>query len=165
MKKQIRNVLALFGVVMLMSGLLAWRLHVPEGPSTGGIIYGENSNYLTDLTPGTSGQVLMTQGAGTAPAWANAALATSAGVRLAAGSVVLDGANPTTAATGLTTVSSCTLTPITATALGDNLTALSYTATTPTMNIYAWTNTSGTDPTLVASTNSTIAVAWMCQGT
>ena len=112
--------LALFGVVMLMSGLLAWRLHVPEGPSTGGIIYGENSNYLTDLTPGTSGQVLMTQGAGTAPAWANAALATSAGVRMAAGSVVLDGANPTTAATGLTTVSSCTLTPITATALGDN---------------------------------------------
>lgn len=60
--------LALFGVVMLMSGLLAWRLHVPEGPAAGDIIYGENSNYLTDLTPGTSGQVLMTQGAGTAPA-------------------------------------------------------------------------------------------------
>ena len=165
MQKQIRNVLALFGVVMLVSGLLAWRLHVPEGPAAGDIIYGENSNYLTNLAAGTSGQALVTQGAGSAPAWANVALATSAGVRMAAGSVVLDGANPTTAATGLTTVSSCTLTPITSSALGDNLTALSYTATTPTMNIYAWTNTGGTDPTLAASTNSTIAVAWMCQGT
>ena len=165
MQKQIRNVLALFGVVMLVSGLLAWRLHVPEGPAAGDIIYGENSNYLTNLAAGTSGQLLKTNGAGSAPSWANAALATSAGIMMSAGRVVLDGANPTTAATGLTTVSSCTLTPIGSSALADNLTALSYTATTPTMNIYAWTNTGGTDPTLAASTNSTIEIAWMCQGT
>lgn len=165
MQTQFKNVLALFGAVILISGLLAWRLHVPEGPAAGDIIYGENSNYLTNLAAGTSGQALITQGAGSAPAWANVALATSTGVRMSAGSVVLDGANPTTAATGLTTVSVCTLTPISASALGDNLMALSYTATQPTINIYAWTNTSGTDPTLVASTNSTIAVAWMCQGT
>lgn len=165
MQTQFKNVLALFGAVILVSGLVAWRLHVPEGPAAGDIIYGENSNYLTNLAAGTSGQALITQGAGSAPAWANVALATSTGVRMSAGSVVLDGANPTTAATGLTTVSVCTLTPISASALGDNLMALSYTATQPTINIYAWTNTSGTDPTLVASTNSTIAVAWMCQGT
>lgn len=165
MRTQFKNVLALFGAVILISGLVAWRLHVPEGPAAGDIIYGENSNYLTNLAAGTSGQALITQGAGSAPAWANVALATSTGVRMSAGSVVLDGANPTTAATGLTTVSVCTLTPISASALGDNLMALSYTATQPTINIYAWTNTSGTDPTLVASTNSTIAVAWMCQGT
>ena len=165
MKKQIHNVLALFGVVMLVSGLLAWRLHVPEGPAAGDIIYGENSNYLTNLAAGTSGQALVTQGAGSAPAWANVALATSTGVRLAAGTLTLDGSNPSTAATGLTSISACTLTMNRSAAPGDEVAVLSYTASGGTLSAYAWTNTGGTDPTLAASTDNNDVIAWMCQGT
>lgn len=164
MQKQFKNVLALFGAVMLISGLLAWRLHVPEGPAAGDIIYGENSNYLTNLPAGTSGQALVTQGAGSAPAWANVALATSTGARMSSGTVTLDGTNPSTAATGLTTVSACSLTNVRSATPGDEVTTLTYTTSGSTLNVYAWT-TNGTDPTLLGSGDANDVIAWICQGT
>ncbi len=165
MLKDLKAVLALFGTVMLLSGLLAWRLHVPEGPAAGDIIYGENLNYLTNLAAGTSGQVLITQGAGSAPTWANAALATSTGARMSSGTLTLDGTNPTTAATGLTSISSCVLTNRRSATPGDEVTTLTWMATgAATLEVYAWT-TNGTDPTLLGSGDANDIIGWICMGT
>ena len=84
---------------------------------------------------------------------------------LAGGTVTLDGSNPTDVTTGLTTITSAVAVFNTSTALGDDPNALSCAWSGGTLSIYAWKNTSGTDPTQVASTNSSVVVAWMATGT
>jgi len=86
--------------------------------------------------------------------------------QIARGEVTLDGTNPTAVATGLTTIAGAVAVFKTASALGDDPNALSvdYTGTDGTLNIYAWKNTGGTDPTLVASTNSSMVVSWVAIG-
>lgn len=86
--------------------------------------------------------------------------------QIARGEVTLDGSNPTVVATGLNTITGASAVFKTATALGDDPNALSvdYTGTDGTLNIYAWKNTSGTDPTQVASTNSSVVVSWIAVG-
>lgn len=98
---------------------------------------------------------------------ATAVVGVAAGYKIARGTVTLDGSNPTTAATGLTTiVAACTSLKQTA-APGDDPSWLShsYTGSDGNLDIYAWKNTGGTDPTLVASTNNTATVDWIAIGT
>lgn len=80
------------------------------------------------------------------------------------GTVTLDGTNPTPVTTGLTTVASAVACIKTATAPGDdpNLVTVDYSGGT--LNIYAWKNTGGTDPTLVASTDSSATIDWIAVG-
>ena len=82
------------------------------------------------------------------------------------GTVTLDGTNPTPVVTGLSVVKSACASLKSATTPGDDPSWLSvdYNGTDGTLNIYAWKNTGGTDPTLVASTNNTATVDWVAFG-
>lgn len=78
------------------------------------------------------------------------------GLKLARGSSAFDGSNPTTIATGLASVTSFVATLRGASAPGDNTSVLTVNdnATAGSIDVYAWKNTGGTDPTLVASTGT-----------
>lgn len=86
-------------------------------------------------------------------------------LNLASGTVTLDGSNPTDVTTGLTTIKGATVSLYSSTAPGDDPSWLSCVWSGGTLSIYAWKNTGGTDPTLVASTNSTAVVSWVATGT
>lgn len=90
------------------------------------------------------------------------------GVKVATGEVTLDGSNPTPIVTGLATVTGCTVTLKQTGAPGDDPVTFTVNygggVTAGTVNLYAW-KTDGTDPTLVASTNSTAVVSWVALGT
>jgi len=78
------------------------------------------------------------------------------------GEVTLDGSNPTPVTTGLRKVLSAVVAHKTATAPGDDPTTFTVdyggSVADGVVNVYAWRNTGGTDPTLIASTNSTAVV-------
>ncbi|QEX18503.1 hypothetical protein FRZ44_38100 [Hypericibacter terrae] len=100
-----------------------------------------------------------------------AALATApagvvAGYKIARGSSALDGSNPTTIATGLATIVAAVATLKGTSAPGDNTSVLTvnYAGSDGNLDIYAWKNTSGSDPTLVASTG-TENFDWIAIGT
>lgn len=80
----------------------------------------------------------------------------SPGLKIMGGSQALDGSNPTSVVTGLTTVLACAVTLRGSSAPGDNTSVLttSDNATPGTIDVYAWKNTGGSDPTLVASTGT-----------
>ena len=80
------------------------------------------------------------------------------------GTVTLDGTNPTPVTTGLTTITSAVACIKTDTAPGDDPVTVTVDYSGGTLNIYAWKNTGGTDPTLVASTNSSATVDWIAVG-
>ena len=79
------------------------------------------------------------------------------------GIVALDGSNPTAVVTGLTSISAVTLTLQGSAAPGDSTEVLTYTVSGGTISVYAWKNTGGTDPTLVASTG-TESFSWIATG-
>jgi hypothetical protein len=85
-------------------------------------------------------------------------------VKLVAGEVALDGTNPTPISTGLRTVTAVALTLRGAGAPGDGTSAVTYEISGGIVNVYAWRPTSGTDPTLVASTG-TEPVGYVIVGT
>lgn len=87
--------------------------------------------------------------------------------RIARGEVTLDGSNPTPVTTGLNTIVSAQVTLKSASAPGDDPSWVSvdYSGSDGTLNVYAWKNTGGTDPTLVASTSSTAVFCWTAIGT
>jgi hypothetical protein len=95
---------------------------------------------------------------------ANEAVVTPLTGRVVGGEVVLDGSNPTAVATGLTTIVAAHVSLKSSSTPGDDPSWLSYDTSGGTLNIYAWKNTGGTDPTLVASTNNTFTVGWMAFG-
>lgn len=74
--------------------------------------------------------------------------------KILAGEVVLDGSNPTPIITGLSSIYGVALTLKGTVAPGDNTSVLTYDSVGGTVNVYAWKNTGGTDPTLVASTGT-----------
>ena len=80
------------------------------------------------------------------------------------GTVTLDGSNPTPVTTGLTTVLNGSACLKSSTAPGDDPTYFTVDYSSGTLNIYAWKNTGGTDPTLVASTNNSATVDWIAVG-
>lgn len=98
----------------------------------------------------------------------NAALAgAAAGYKLArGGAAALDGSNPTPIATGLTTIVAAVVQLRGTAAPGDNTSVLTtdFSGSDGTLNVYAWKNTSGNDPTLVASTG-TETFDWIAIGT
>ena len=87
---------------------------------------------------------------------------------LVCGEVTLDGSNPTSVATGLTKVIAAAVTLKTAVAPGDDPSWLTadYGGAVPAgqLDVHAWKNTGGTDPTLIASTNNTAIVSWIAFG-
>ena len=95
--------------------------------------------------------------------------AVTAGYKIARGEATLDGSNPTSVTTGLATVVAATVSLKQSTAPGDDPSWLSVNygggVTAGQLDIYAWKNTGGTDPTLVASANSTAVVSWIAVGT
>lgn len=92
----------------------------------------------------------------------------TAGSKLArsATAAALDGSNPTPIATGLATIVAAGVQLRGTAAPGDNTSVLTtdYTGSDGTLNVYAWKNTGGTDPTLVASTG-TETFDWWAIGT
>ena len=76
------------------------------------------------------------------------------GYILARGAGTLDGSNPTPVVTGLTTIVAFVAMLKGTAAPGDNTSVLTADIASGTANVYAWKNTSGTDPTLVASTGT-----------
>lgn len=92
---------------------------------------------------------------------------TPAGYRLMAGTVVLDGSNPTpvdlSAYMSSVTFGICQMDG--SVAPGDDPSYItSNAAAASVLNVYAWKNTSGTDPTLVASTDNARLVDWFAIG-
>lgn len=94
----------------------------------------------------------------------NALEALAAGKKLAFGSAAFDGSNPTSVAHGLTTVVAVVTNLQGAVAPGDNTSVITYNVNGANIDFYAWKNTGGTDPTLVASTG-TETFSWIAIGT
>lgn len=89
----------------------------------------------------------------------------AAGYKVARGTITLDGTNPSSAATGLASIVSCSVDgPAAAAIPGDDPVDATPFINTTTLDIYAW-KTDGTDPTPVASTNNTAVFYWVCVGT
>lgn len=88
----------------------------------------------------------------------------AAGYKIARGETALDASNPTPVVTGLTTCVSFTATLKGTAAPGDNTSVLTADISGGDVNVYAWKNTGGTDPTLVASTG-TESFYWIAVGT
>lgn len=91
----------------------------------------------------------------------------AAGYKVArGGAAALDGSNPTPIATGLTTIVAAVVQLRGTAAPGDNTSVLTtdFTGSDGTLNVYAWKNTGGTDPTLAASTG-TETFDWIAWGT
>ena len=86
---------------------------------------------------------------------------------VASGSVGLDGSNPTSVTTGLTTLLGCTVYLLRSTTPGIRAVTFTVqtTATAGQLDIYAWNFTSSSDPTLVANTAGNDVVQWFCNGT
>lgn len=82
------------------------------------------------------------------------------------GAAALDGSNPTPIATGLSTIVAAFVQLRGTGAPGDNTSVLTtdFSGSDGTLNVYAWKNTGGSDPTLVASTG-TETFDWMAIGT
>ena len=82
------------------------------------------------------------------------------------GLVTLDGSNPTSVNMNpLATIDGCTLTIVGSATPGDDPTQVTSVGngTAGQLDIYAW-KTDGSDPTLVASTNSSHVIAYTCGG-
>lgn len=90
--------------------------------------------------------------------------AATAGIR--AGTMTLDGANPSSVATGLSALTACTVFAQRSTT--PSLTFVTFTtlltATAGQLDVYAWAPTSASDPTLVASTAADV-LYYVCSGT
>lgn len=95
---------------------------------------------------------------------ANAVLGNGgSGQKIRAGTVTLDGSNPTPVVTGLTTILAATVSLKAAATPGDDPTSFSVGYSGGTLSIYAY-KTDGADPTLVASTNAAATVDWIAVG-
>ena len=91
----------------------------------------------------------------------------TSGLKVVGGSVPFDGSNPSSVATGLATLTGCSLTIMRSAAPGLDpfqLTML-LTATAGQLDVYVWKANSSSDPTLVASTNNSNSASYVCTGT
>lgn len=112
-----------------------------------------------------SGGVLKIAGTDVTAALATAPAAVAAGYKIARGETALDGSNPTTIPTGLASVVSFVAMLKGSSAPGDNTSVLTANiGSGGDVDVYAWKNTSGNDPTLVASTG-TESIYWIAIGT
>ena len=134
----------------------------------GGKVYGRaavTDKFSSLVEVDSSGYVTVGSGlTGLKSAGGHVALATVAGARVVGGITALDGSNATDVVTGLTTVTGFSAIIAGSSAPGDGTSVLTYAISGGTVSLYAWKNTSGNDPTLVASTG-TENVAWIAYGT
>jgi len=121
---------------------------------------------MTNPLPGTPDGYPLTIHAGQALVVNGSLRCNDVECKIARGTATLDGSNPTPVTTGLSVVLAAVVGLKQVSAPGDDPSWLShnYTGADGTLNIYAWKNTGGTDPTLVASTNSTSTVDWIAIG-
>ena len=120
-----------------------------------------NTTTLTLVDPTADRTITLPNATGTV------VVGVAAESRVDAGTVVLDGSNPTSIATGLSAIIACTVQDVTSTAPGDDPNSFTVitTGTAGQLDIYAWKNASGTDPTQVASTDSNNLINFVCVGT
>lgn len=85
--------------------------------------------------------------------------------KFAAGTVTLDGTNPSSATTGLAAIVACTVVDKRSVAPGDEVSTFTTitNAVAGRLDIYAWVG-SATDPTLAASTDADDTVDYVCIG-
>lgn len=89
---------------------------------------------------------------------------TTTGKKIVGGQQALDGSNPTTVATGLTTAEACTASIQLTTAPGTGTSVITVSAGAgSSLNLYAWKVTAAGDATLIASTG-TESINWICTG-
>lgn len=83
-----------------------------------------------------------------------------------AGEVTLDGSNPTVIDTGLRGIVAASVVQKSTATPGDDPSGftVNYSETSGVLSIYAWRNTGGTDPTLIASTNSAAVISVVAVG-
>lgn len=96
----------------------------------------------------------------------NVVIGAAAGIKINASAtpLALDGSNPTSFAHGLTTCTSAFAQLVGSAAPGDSTSVLTCVINGANVDVYAWKNTGGTDPTLVASTG-TETFNWVVAGT
>lgn len=137
----------------LLAVLVLWASASAQDVLTGAIRWTGATTSRTYTLPDANSRVVVTATAG---AW-----------KMAAGQITLDGSNPSSATTGLVTIVACQTTDNRATAPGDDPSWLTIgtQATAGQLDVYAWKNTAGTDPTLVASTNASDVIDYICIGT
>lgn len=117
------------------------------------LIDGSQLNKMVDTVNGLTNNGAVTS---------NIVSGIASGYKIARGETALDGSNPTPVTTGLTTITSCTLTVKIATAPA--VTALTYNTSSGTLNMYAWAPTAADNTALTASA-ATSTVGWICLGT
>lgn len=90
----------------------------------------------------------------------------ASGIRLVGGTVTLDGSNPTPVDLSgyLASVDAGVVNIEGSSALGDDPNMVTSAVSGATLNVYAWKNISGTDPTQVASTDNARLVNWIAMG-
>ena len=89
------------------------------------------------------------------------------GKGVVAGKVQLDGGNPTPIdlSAYFTSVEAAVVSMDGSVAPADDPSLITHAISGTTVDVYAWKNTGGTDPTLVASTNNSAVVGWIAVGT
>lgn len=128
------------------------------------------SDYNTKVHGVQGGDKLVVESGGTLELQAGSTFKLNgSALNMKAGEVTLDGSNPTSVTTGLSTIVGAVAVIKTATAPGDDPVTVTVdyagSVTAGQLDIYAWKNTGGTDPTLVASTNNTAVISWIAFGT
>jgi hypothetical protein len=168
MKKFLLGLVAVFmvaGAGIVMSGQF-------EDLHTKTYITPNIQNYATTALPaaGLKGRIAFdtTLGALTVDngaAWVPLSSGTATATRTAAGTVTLDGTNPSTAATGLTSIVACSITDVRSDTPGADPSQFTYTISTGSINVYAWKITAVDNGTLAASTDSNDVIGYVCVGT
>lgn len=87
-------------------------------------------------------------------------------LKIAAGTITLDGSNPSSATTGLAAITACAVTNKRSDTPGDDplIFTMATAAVAGRLDVYAW-KTDGADPTLVASTDNDDTIDYVCIGT
>ena len=148
------------GVDYIVGGQWTWR-----GTNSPWIIEGSTDDpfesTITFTQPTADRTITFQNATGTAVV---SDAATSGGIR--AGTTALDGSNPTSITTGLSALAGCVVVRDTSVAPGIVATTFTVlrTATAGRLDIYAWSATSSSNPTLIASTAQD-TVNWFCTGT
>jgi hypothetical protein len=130
-------------------------------------VYARKANteaFTEAVSVDASGNLLLGGGlSGVKASGSFVALGTTNGRKINGGTIALDGSNPTPVAHGLTTCTGFVAILQGTSAPGDNTSVLTYNINGANVDVYAWKNTGGTDPTLVASTG-TETISWIAIG-
>lgn len=161
-------------MALLIEKISDTKIWIHDGPTsimeidtTEGVRINSTFKIGTDLISPSASELAAIDGLTKTASQLNALVGGAAGgyrIARSAAPVALDGSNPTTVATGLTTVVAAFAQLVGSDAPGDSTMLLTCVINTTNIDVYAWKHTDGTDPTLVASTG-TETFNWFCIGT